>query len=38
MSRSLVVGTFASGDDIVGAARAARGAGLTIVDAYTPPT
>ena len=36
MSRSLVVGTFASGDDIVGAARAARGAGLTIVDAYTP--
>jgi hypothetical protein len=36
MNRSLVVGTFRHGDDIVAAARAAREAGLTIVDAYTP--
>lgn len=36
MSRSLVVGTFSRGEDIVAAARAARAAGLTIVDAYTP--
>ncbi len=36
MNRSLVIGTFSSGKDIVAAARAARKAGLTIVDAYTP--
>lgn len=36
MSRSLVVGTFARGEDIVAAAQAARDEGLTIVDAYTP--
>lgn len=36
MNRSLVIGTFTSGDAIVAAARSAREAGLTIVDAYTP--
>jgi len=36
MNRSLVVGTFRRGDDIVAAARAAREEGLKIVDAYTP--
>ncbi len=36
MNRSLVVGTFARDVEIVAAARAARAAGLTIVDAYTP--
>jgi hypothetical protein len=36
MSRSLIVGTFARGEDLVAATRAARHAGLAIVDAYTP--
>ena len=36
MSRSIVVGTFENGADIVAAARSAREAGLTILDAYTP--
>ena len=36
MNRGLVVGTFGSGDDILSAAMAARAAGLTIVDTYTP--
>jgi hypothetical protein len=36
MTQRLLVGSFATEDDILGAARAAREHGLRITDAYTP--
>ena len=36
MRRRVVVGTFATDEDLLGAARAARESGFRIVDAYTP--
>jgi hypothetical protein len=36
MGRRVVIGTFATDEDFLGAARAARDSGFRIVDAYTP--
>ena len=36
MSGELLIGTFATGHDLVAAAREATARGLPVVDAYTP--
>ncbi len=36
MSRRIVVSVFSRAEDLLGAVKAARGSGLTIVDAYAP--